>query len=205
MKEMIKMLFSSSENAQAIGIPFNWNADYVNGKNYAEYDLLTHKKNDYYLIQRNQVIRFGLFGQGMKFFFEMTDGSFNLSGKRIEIEYIDENGKTFHLTTNFADKDLITYKEAYSDFNGVQGAVQRSDIKSINFGYKTTYRKDDVQLFFQPIVSIPFNKSAFIEVKLTSNKTMDGHLVFKTRGIEVERFYAPLEVNRAGQINWTIK
>ncbi|MGE8038008.1 hypothetical protein [Lysinibacillus sp. NPDC093692] len=187
------MLFTNSENFQAISIPFNWNADYANGKNYAEYDLLTHKSNDFYLIQKNQVIRFGLFGQGMKLFFEMSDGSFNINGRRIEIEYIDDEvGKTYHLTTNFENKDLITYKEAYADYSNVQG-IQQSNIKSINFGYKTTYTKEDTQLFFQPVVSIPFDESAFIEVKLTSNKSMNGHLVFKSSEIEIERFYGPLE------------
>ena len=198
------MLFTNAGNIQAIGIPFNWNADYANGKNYAEYDLLTHKKNDFYLIQKNQVIRFGLFGQGMKFFFEMSDGSFNLNGRRVEIEYVDENGEIYHLTTNFANKDLITYKEAYTDYNNVQG-VQKSNIKSINFGYKTRFEQNGANFFFQPVVSLPFNESAYIEVKLTSNRDMNGYLVFKSRGVEVERFYAPLEQNRAGQINWTIK
>lgn len=198
------MLFANAGNNQAISIPFNWNADYANGKNYAEYDLLTHKKNDFYLIQQNQVIRFGLFGQGMKFFFEMTDGSFNINGRRVEIHYEDENGELYPLTTNFERKDLITYKEAYADYNNVQG-VQRSNLKSINFGYKTVYKKDDAQLFFQPIVSLPFSESAFMEIKVTSNKSMNGHLIFKSRGIEVERFEAPLEANRAGQINWVIK
>lgn len=198
------MLFTEEKNIQAIGLPFNWNADYANGKNYAEYDLLTHKKNDFYLVQKNQVIRFGLFGQGMKFFFEMVDGSFYLHGRKIEISYEDENGKVYTLTTNFANKDLITYKEAFTDFSNVQGQ-QRSNLKSINFGYKTIYQQDDVQLFFQPIVALPFSQSAFIEVKITSNKAMNGYLIFKSRGIEVERFYAPLEENRAGQINWIIK
>lgn len=198
------MLFTNAGNIQAISIPFNWNADYANGKNYAEYNLLTHEKNDFYLIQKNQVVRFGLFGQGMKFFFEMSDGSFNANGRRIEIEYEDENGEIYHLTTNFANKDLITYKEAYADYSNVQG-VQKSNLKSINFGYKTVYKKDETQLFFQPVISLPFNESAFIEVKITSNKEMNGHLIFKSRGVEVERFKAPLEANRAGQINWTIK
>lgn len=198
------MLFANAGNNQAISIPFNWNADYADGKNYAEYDLFTHKKNDFYLIQKNQVIRFGLFGQGMKFYFEMSDGSFNLNGRRIEISYEEENGEIYHLTTNFENKDLITYKEAYADYNNVQG-VQQSNLKSINFGYKTVYKKDGVQLFFQPVVSLPFNESAFIEVKITSNKSMDGHLVFKSRGVEVERFKAPLEANRAGQMDWIIK
>lgn len=198
------MLFTEEKNVQAIGLPFNWNADYANGKNYAEYDLLTHKKNDFYLVQKNQVIRFGLFGQGMKFFFEMSDGSFYLHGRKIEISYEDENGKVYALTTNSANKDLITYKEAFTDFSNVQGQ-QRSNLKSINFGYKTIYQQDDIQLFFQPIVSLPFSQSAFIEVKITSNKAINGYLIFKSSSIEVERFYAPLEENRAGQINWIIK
>ncbi|KOS61411.1 hypothetical protein FJQ98_16840 [Lysinibacillus agricola] len=198
------MIFSNSNNLQAIGIPFNWNADYANGKNYAEYDLLTHKKNDFYLIQKSQVIRFGLFGQRLKFFFEMSDGSFYLHGRRIEIGYEDENGETYYLTSNFRDKDLITYKIASTDFSSKQG-LQNTNIESINFGYKTIYNKNDVELFFQPVVSLPFNQSAFIEVKLTSNKNLNGHIIFKSRGIEVERFYAPLEANVSGQINWTIK
>lgn len=198
------MLFSNAGNLRAIGIPFNWNADYANGKQYSEYDLTTHEKNDFYLIQRNQVVRFGLFGQNMKFYFEMSDGSFNLNGKRIEIEYHRDNGEIYHLTTNFENKDLITYKEAYADYNNVQGA-QASHLKSINFGYKTIYQKNDVSFFFQPIISLPVGASAYIETKLTSNTDMNGILVFKTRGSEIERFDAPLEAFKSGQINWTIK
>lgn len=198
------MLFSDGKRYQPVDYHFNWNADYVNGKNYSEYDLLTHKKNDFYLIQKNQVIRFGLFGQGRKFFFEMADGSFNLSGRRIEIEYHTDEGEIFYLTTNFQNKDLITYKEAYTEYNNIQG-LQKSNVSSINFGYKTKYIKDDLEIFFQPIVSLPSSSSAYIEVKLTSNKNINGQLVFKSRGIEIERFDAPLEEYVSGQLNWTIK
>lgn len=197
------MLFTNSQKINAIDIPFNWNAEYADGSDYSEYNLETRKKNDFYLIKKNQVIRFGLFGQNSKLFFEL-DGSFNLQGKRVEIEYHTLDGEVIYLTNNFFAKDLITYKEAYTDFNNRQG-VQHSSIKSINFGYKTTYKKDELQLFFQPVVSLPLNESAFMEVKVTSNQDLNGHLVFKVRGIEVERYEAPLEANRAGQINWTIK
>lgn len=198
------MIFTDSRKFQAISLPFNWNADYANGNSYSEYDLKTHKKNDFYLIQKNQVIRFGLFGSGSKLFFEQSDGSFNLNGKRIEIEYHADNGEIYHLTTNFGDKDLITYKEAYTDYSNVQGN-QYSHLKSINFGYKTLYRKNDLTIFFQPVVSLPVEDSAFIEIKLTSNMNINGHLVFKIRGVQVECFEAPLEAHRSGQINWTIK
>lgn len=198
------MLFGQSGNIQAIGIPYNWNADYVNGTSYSEYDLSTHKKNDFYLINKNQVVRFGLFGQGMKFFFENADGSFNLRGRRLDIEYHTEQGEILYLTGNALKKDLITYKEAYTDFNSQQG-IQKSNIKSINFGYKTYFVNNDIQLFFQPVVSLPFKESPYIEIKLTSNVDIKGHLVFKSRGVEIERFEAPLLAHRAGQINWTIK
>lgn len=212
------MLFGNASNHQAIDIPFNWNADYVNGNNVSEYDFGTHKKNDFYMIDRAKVIRFGLFGQNMKFFFEMYDGSFNLRGRRIEMEYhlSDGSGKIIRLTTNFEKKDIITYKEAYADLDPKRQGVQKSSLKSINFGYKTKIENEDIvvvnndtpsylKLFFQPIVSLPYNESALIEIKLTSNIDVEGYLIIKSRGVEIERFYAPLKSNIAGQLNWTIK
>lgn len=197
------MLFSNMVQQQPFSLPLNWNADYVDGSNYSEYSK-DGEKNDFYLIKQNQVIRFGLFGSGIKMFFEMSDGSFNINGKRVEVEYHKTNGEILYLTTNFNKKDLITYKEAYTDYSNKQG-VQKSNISSINFGYKTTYKHGDNDIFFQPIVSAPVNNSMFLEVKMTSSEDLDGFLVFKTKGVEIERFPASLEKNKAGQINWTIK
>ncbi|MEQ6356560.1 hypothetical protein ABNX05_18210 [Lysinibacillus sp. M3] len=197
------MLFQNSGNLKAIELPFNWNADYTDGTYLSEYDLQTQKKNDFYKIKRENVVRFGVFGQNMKFFFEI-DGSFNLAGKRYEIEYHLENGEVLPLTRNFFKKDLITYKQAFTDLNGIEG-VQRSDVASINFGYKTNFVKDELNMFFQPIVVLPVGQAPFIEVKITTSTDLNGHLVFKNRGVEVERFEAPLKAHNSGQINWNIK
>lgn len=199
------MLFSTANNLQAIDIPFNWNADYYDGTFYSEYDFKTHERNDFYLIDRNKVVRFGLFGMGMKFFFEMADGSFNLKGRRIDIEYHTDDGKIYYLTNNRSPKDLITYKQAYTSLSPNNFGVQKSYIESINFGYKTKMAIEDINLFFQAVVCLPFNSRPYIEVKMTSNKSLNGFIVFKSKGVEVERFRACLEENRAGQINWTIK
>lgn len=198
------MLFSTAGNCQAVEIPFNWNADYANGKNVTEYDLFNHKKRDFYMIDRNQVIRFGLFGHNMKFFFEMYDGSFNLRGHRIEMEYHTNDGEILHLTSNFENKDIITYKEAFTDLSNTQG-VQRSNLKSINFGYKTFYKKDDIEIFFKPVVSLPVYESPYIEVKITSNKDLNGYLVVKGRGEEIQKIEMPITVGKGTQVNWTIK
>lgn len=198
------MFFNQSAIPKSIKLPFNWAADYFDGTYLTEYDPLTHKENKFYSINQANTIRFGLFGQNMKFFYEAASGSFFLNGRYLEIIYHDNNGQIHNLTNNPNQKDIITYKEAHTDINNKQGS-QRTSTTSINFGYKTTYVKDDLVLNFQPVVSLPFNKSTFIEIKLTSNKTIDGDLVFYCRGKEVERFHTPLTQSMSGQINWTIK
>lgn len=197
------MIFAQNQTPNAIKLPFNWVADYFDGTHLSEYNFYNGQANSFYSINQSQVIRFGLIGQGMKFFFENIDGSFHLSGRRIDVAY-EINGKQLFLTNNTSKKDFITYKQAHTNFNNKSG-IQRSNIESINFGYKTVYQKDDITLFFQPIVSLPFYSSVFMAVKLTSNKNLNGDIVFYSRNKEVERFHAPLEAYKSGQINWTVK
>lgn len=198
------MFFNQPTIPQSIRLPFNWVADYFDGTYLTEIDLLTHKENKFYSINQANTIRFGLFGQNMRFFYEAMDGSFFLNGKRLEIMFHEKNGQIHNLTNNPNQKDIITYKEAHTDFSNRQG-LQRTSTTSINFGYKTIYIKDDLILNFQPVVSLPFNKTSFIEIKLTSNKSLDGDLVFYCKGKEVERFNISLAQGMSGQINWTIK
>lgn len=197
------MIFENNENKQAINIPFNWCVEYKNGENYTEFDLNNSSSNDFYQINQEDTRRFGLFGQGMKFFFENNSGVFMLNGKRIDIGY-EVDGKSFMLTNNQNKKDFITYKEASANFNGRQGS-QRTRIDSFNFGYKTIYNNDEIELFFQSVVSLPVGESAFIEVKLSSNEDLNGELVFFNKNKEVERYHAPLSKELSGKMKWTIK
>lgn len=197
------MIFEKQPIPQAINIPFNWVADYYDGTFLSEYDFLSHNKNSFYAIKQSETIRFGLFGQNMRFFFENSDGSFMLNGRRVDIGY-EIDGKLLMLTNNFNKKDFITYKEAFTDFKGEEG-TQRTNLNSINFGYKTVYERDGYIINFQPVVSLPVGESVYIEVKMTSNTSLNGDLVFFTRGKEAERFRAPLEKGVSGQMNWTVK
>lgn len=197
------MIFEKHPIPQSVNIPFNWCADYFNGEYLSEFNLGDYKPNSFYSINQNNVLRFGLFGQNMRFFFENSDGSFMLNNRRVDIGY-EVDGKLYTLTNNMNKKDLITYKEASANFNQVSG-VQRTNIQSFNFGYKTVYNKDNLNLNFQVVTSIPVGDSVFIQVKLTSDKDLDGHLVFVTRNKEVERFHAPLKKHVSGEISWTVK
>lgn len=198
------MFFNQQNIPKSINLPFNWVADYFDGTFLSEYDLATHKENKFYSINQSNTIRFGLFGQNMKFFYEAIDGAFNIDGKRIEIMFQEENGIIHNLTNNVNKKDIITYKEAHTDFSNKQG-LQRSTTTSINFGYKTMYQTGDLILNFQPVVSLPFNDSAFIKIKITSNKPIAGDLIFYSKRKEVEKFNISLNQGTSGQINWTIK
>ncbi|MGG0667636.1 hypothetical protein ABE073_03815 [Lederbergia citrisecunda] len=197
------MIFTKSQIPNALKIPFNWVADYFDGTYLSEYNFSNGQPNSFYSIKQTQAIRFGLIGQGMKFFFESSDGSFNLNGRRIDIAY-EVDGKQYFLTNNALKKDFITYKQAHTNFNNKSG-IQRSNLDSIDFGYKALYKKDDIEMFFQPIVSLPFNSSVCMEVKLTSDRNLNGDIVFYSRNKEVQRFHAPLEAYVSGQINWTVK
>lgn len=199
------MFFNKNKLPDAVELPFNWAVDYCDGNYLTEYNTSngSNIKNDFYSINQSHSTRFGLYGQGMKFFFENSDGSFYLTGRRIDIAY-RVNGENYVLTSNDNKKDFITYKQAYTVYNN-RGGQQKSNIESINFGYKTLYERDDIKLFFQPIVVLPINKSAYLEVKLTSSVDLDGDIVFMSRGKEIESFDAPLEANMSGQLNWTIK
>lgn len=199
------MIFNQPQTPRAIKVPFNWAADYFDGNSLTEYELSNHKANSFYSIKQNETLRFGLFGNNMKFYLDTTDGHFHLNGRRVDITYIDNDNNEYNLTNNQKNnKRLITYKQAYTNFNQNE-IIQETNIESINFGYKTKYKKNKTHLFFQPIVCLPFGKSAYMEVNLTSSRELEGELVFYISGRERERFFAPLKANITGRMNWTIK
>lgn len=197
------MIFNETNIPNAINIPFNWVADYKDGTHFSEYNFNNNSPNSFYDINQQNVARFGLIGQGMKFYFNTASGTFYLNGRRVNIIY-EYDGKQIGLTSNENEKDLITYKQAYTEYNNKSGS-QKSDIESISFGYKTTIKEKDIEIFFQPVVKLPFNQSAYMELKLTSNQDLNGELVFISRNKEVDRFKAPLHKGLSGNINWTIK
>lgn len=198
------MIFNKNLSPQAISIPFNWIADYHDGTYLSEFDFTTNEANDFYSINQDETSRFGIIGQNNKFYFENSDGTFYLNGKRIDVAY-EIDGKTHLLTNNFNKKDFITFKEAYADFNNESG-IQKSHIQSINFGYKTLYTSEDFTLNFQTIVSVPLDSSpVYMEIKLTSETNQNGELILIKNGKEIERFNAPLSSGISGQLNWTVK
>ena len=196
------MIFDSQVSIKPHFYPFNWCVEYKDGTYLTEYDFKNNKWNDFYLIQTKPIKRFGLFNQGRKFYYE-NDGSFWLNGQFIQIEYhVDD--EIYELTSSFDDKDCIQYKQSYMTPSGE--GEQQVIVESTQFGYKTLIMKDDIQFHFQSLVCVPtFNGTPYFEVRLTSNKELNGKLVFKNKGKIVEEINTPLRKNYKWIGNWSIK
>lgn len=193
------MKFGNTKEYKVLSYPFNWLAQYNDDTYLVEFE--NGKKNDFYSIEQYKLDRFGLIGQGMEFYYS-EDGRLCLNGRPIEIFY-KLDGIEYELTSN-KERDCISYKQAYSMFTGRNGKGL-SGIESIHFGYKTIIDFDDIQFYFSPIVALPMKGKVFIEVKLTSNKPVNGELIFKSNGVEIERNSVSLELNKKDIIHWIVK
>jgi hypothetical protein len=193
-------------------LDFIWVAFYSNGTMDTEYDLETHQKdvNKFYNIDKQSLIQFGLVGHGAKMYFDSINGVFDVNMSKFTFEYhVDDT--VIHLNgLDLGYKDLITYKEAVSDIdtkgrvaNG--GSGFKGSIQQYNVGYKKKLTTQLGDIYFQCILSLPRNDVGFFEIKITSSSDLNGRLVFKRDGLEVDKIQAPLQANVSGQINWTMK
>lgn len=196
------MIFDNRENLEAKSIPFNWGVDYLDGTFLKEYKDDEEGRNDYYSIRVYMIDRFGIFGSGHKYFYT-RDGAFYFDGKRLDIEY-HTDGKILGMTSRYENKDCITYKDAHVKRNPSK-EVQDTIVDAINFGYKTLYDFDGLQVYFQAIVKVAIDGSMEMQIKSTANMNKEGILVFKDKDEILGSFNFPLMMNHSSNINWTMK
>lgn len=201
-------MFDRINGVSPVAQDFVWLAEYYNGNGICEFDFKTKQKNDFYKIDRSLVSKFGLIGQGMKLYFDVSTGFFNLNGSQIIMTYKTKD-REYHLTGHKIGlyNDIITYKDAHTDAN-LRNPNEKfvSHIHQYNFGYKKKLSFDDgLELNFQAIVSLPYNSPASMEIKIVPNMDLEGELYIKRVGAITEPIQAPLRKGYAGMTNWTIK
>lgn len=196
------MKFGNTKGELSAHTPFNWLAEYNDGTYLVEYDKTKeYKKNDFYSIQQDKLSKFGMFGDNMEFYYD-EQGRFNVNGKPIEI-YFKYDGIEYELT-NSKDKDCIQYKQASSIYANRNGKGKET-LESLNFGYKCIMDFGELQFYFSPILVLPMKGKVHFEVKLTSNKSINGELIFKTNGQEIDRGLVETEINKRNIIHWIFK
>ncbi|ASA22781.1 hypothetical protein [Paenibacillus donghaensis] len=185
-----------------------WIAEYADGSHLPEYNFDNRIKNDYYSIDRNQLIRFGLIGMGSQIYFDVANGIFNINKNRIQMSYI-ANGIEYPLTgRTYLYNDIIQQKVAIGDgkllSKTASGRIKGHIIAHL-IGYKKKMELDEVNINFQNILYIPQNEQpSYLEVKISADKDLDGELVIRVNGFVANRIHAPLLKNRSGIYNWEL-
>jgi hypothetical protein len=212
------MLFTTSDFNKVVSpVPhlrdFVWFGEYYDGNSICEFDLISKQPCDFKSIDRSKLIRFGLVGHGMPLFFEVPGGIFKLAGRMLEVIY-KVGDKEYYLTGHSKMyNDIITFKRAESDADmllrsdrGPKGGAIKTDIVSYHAGYKTVieYPDDELKFNFEAIACLPTRGELYIELKLVSNKDLDGQLIIKRNGRMLEPFEAPLKKMVGGKINWVV-
>lgn len=198
-------MFNSPYSWSPVDQEMVWCAEYLDGTSLCEFDFKTHKENSFYSIDKSKLIRFGLIGLGHKLYFEVYGGSFKLLGQEVEFRYID-NEKIYPLTGHKSFyNDIITYKDAEFMFNPSKLGSGRSVINQYNFGYKKNLKVNGVNFNFQSICQIPFRKNIRFEIKLVSDKEINGKLEIRRNGKVVSLIDAPLKKNVGGMVSWVMK
>ncbi|WP_342422371.1 hypothetical protein [Paenibacillus sp. FSL E2-0178] len=191
------------------GQNFIWIADYMDGSCLAEYEFDTRIKNDYYRIDKNKLIRFGLIGMGSQIYFDVANGIFNINKNRIQVSYIAD-GIEYPLTgRTILYNDIIQYKDAVGDGKLLSKTASgriRNNIVAHVVGYKKAMDLSDVNINFKNLLHIPQDKNIppYLEIKISVDKDLNGELVFRINGLVANKLHAPLLKNQAGIYNWEL-
>ena len=200
------MIFETSKGISPVPQDFVWVAEYLGGHYLSEFDFTTKRKNNFYSIDKWMLNKFGLIGNGMKLYFDSETGTFSLNGNQIQFAYKVKD-KIYNLTGygNGEYNDIITYKDAYTDANIINPNQKFiSHIHQYNFGFKKKLVFDDVEFALQIVCCLPYNKPAYMQIKLVANQDLDGELFIKKIGRIGESIHAPLKNDYAGILEWII-
>lgn len=197
-------MFSKNRKYSPVSQDFIWLAEYFDGSYYSEFDFSTKQENNFYNIQKDKLIRFGLIGCGMELYYEAIGGVFKLNGQMIEVIY-EVDGKEYYLTGQQKYyNDIISYKDAESLLTLDPNKDVQTNITQFNFGYKVELEIDDIQFNLKSICKIPFNEPVHFNFRLVSNKDLNGFLIIKRNGFVTDKFHAPLQEGISGELNWIL-
>lgn len=184
---------------------FIWVAEYYDDTVFMEYDYVTKQSNNFYSIDKNKLIRFGISGYGMRMYYEVLGGTFKIAGKMIEIIY-KLNGRDYYLTGHplIMYNDIIQYKRAESILDVTSGKNSETNITEFSFGYKQQLTIDGINFIFKPICKIPYGGKVYLSIWLVADQELNGILEIRKNGITVAEIEAPLEPGVGGMIDWTV-
>lgn len=181
--------------------------EYINGKFQFEFNPNINKYFSVKEVNTNELIRFGVVGEGRRSYFNITNGVF--THNKLDLHFIYKIGDIeYDLTnsTNVCYNDIIYFKEAVSVMS-VQGMPSRTNFLGYNYGYKTQLQyQNGVRINFQPIMHCAYRENPRMDIRLVANvDAPDGKLVIRTsRGLDYIT-PAPLQASKHRIFNWTVE
>ncbi len=198
-------MFGNRELISPVSQNFIWAAEYVDGTCLSEFDCVTQEENHFHSIRRDELLRFGLFGNGTATYFEVYGGIFNLLGHMLEFSYVTDESSHQLTGRPMIYNDIITYKDAEFLFNPMQRGSGQTGITQFNFGYKVKFHSNGIHFALQAICQIPLNERVRLDLKLVSSEDLNGRLNIKRNGNLVDIIEAPLHKNVGGNVIWELR
>lgn len=190
---------------------FAWAAEYSDGSMLLEYDPDTKQPNNFKMIRRKDLIRFGMVGLGYKVYIENYGGFFVINGQMFEFLY-RVDGKDYYLTGQpRLYSDVIHYKNGESTARMTRREISYNEryanqTTQFNFGYKTLLDISGVTFNFRVLYGIPmYGDPAYFNFWLVADSDLNGRFVIKKNGVEVSHLEFPLEVGFGTENNWVVR
>lgn len=178
--------------------------EYLNGTFLFEYNPEKKFYSSIKELNKQNLIRFGLIGHGLRTYFNTLTGIFTFDKNKIEILYKTKDKEYKLMDNNAFYNDIIYFKNAYSEIR--YGGMSNTNFCGYNYGYKTSVSfNDGTHFYFKPIINIPMGQPTNFKIWLVSNKDLDGEIIIKVNDLKAYNIHAPLNKNIGGELTWFIR
>ena len=110
--------------------------EYLNGTFLFEYNPEKKFYSSIKELNKQNLIRFGLIGHGLRTYFNTLTGIFTFDKNKIEILYKTKEKEYKLMDNNVCYNDIIYFKNAYSEIR--YGGMSNTNFCGYNYGYKTS-------------------------------------------------------------------
>ncbi len=191
---------------------FQWVAEYNDGDLLTEYNPeINPKTTSFYSINKQNLLRFGYLGSGLRAYFNVYDGVYNINNSKYRI-YFKYNNKSYNITEMLGVKynDIIQFKRRRAFFNPLNGEMSgnmdKNNIESYNIGWKTKLNIGNI--FFSITTYYQINRSGLpiLYIKIVPNQDFHNAEISIVKDSSLEYSYScNIKKDIGGEINWVVR
>lgn len=191
---------------------FSWVAEYNSGNLLMEYNPnLNPKTTSFYDINKQNLLRFGYVGSGLKAHFNTYDGVYNINNSKYSI-YLKHENKMYNITEMLGVRynDIIQFKRRKAFFdplNGeVSGGMDKNNIESYNVGWKTKLNIGIISFSVTTYYQINRKGLPILYIKLVPSESFDNAEITIVKDNVLEYSY-PCSMTKdvGGELNWVVR